>query len=183
MKKYDCSMKKYDFFRPPPRSGEKKKQDFCKNAQWRAKKLRERGSNTARPTKKGGGGLPIRSRSVDFGASILSRPVDSVDFGASISSCRVARSQPSTRRVVPIRSCRVVPTPCRHPADTLPTPCRHRRQDTKKPDSLNRGIGPQLSQGVARSQPSASSSFKYSCKRSRRSVRSCASILHRDANV
>ena len=42
-------------------------QDFCKKAQWRAKKLRERGSSTARPTEKGIGGLPIRSRPVDFG--------------------------------------------------------------------------------------------------------------------
>ena len=73
MKKYDFSLKKYDFLpsRPPFL------QDFCKNAQWRAKKLRERGSNTARPTEKGGGGLPIRS-------------------------CR-CRSV-SSRRVVPIRS-------------------------------------------------------------------------------
>ena len=37
-------------------------QDFCKKAQWRAKKLRERGSNAARQPRKGGGGLPIRSR-------------------------------------------------------------------------------------------------------------------------
>ena len=58
-------------------------QDFCKNAQWRAKKLRERGSSTARPTEKGIGGLLIGSRPVDFGASIGSRPVD---FGASIGS-------------------------------------------------------------------------------------------------
>ena len=53
-------------------------QDFCKNAQWRAKKLRERGSSTARPTEKGVGGLQIGARRVDFGASIRSI---SVDFG------------------------------------------------------------------------------------------------------
>ena len=77
MKKYDFSMKKYDFLpsRPPFL------QDFCKKAQWRAKKLRERGSNTARPTEKGGGGLPIGARPVDFGASIRSRPVDFVAIG------------------------------------------------------------------------------------------------------
>ena len=38
--------------------------------------MRERGSNTARPTEKGVGGLPIRSRPVDFGASIRSRRVE-----------------------------------------------------------------------------------------------------------
>ena len=88
-------------------------QDFCKNAQWRAKKLRERGSSTARPTEKGGGGLPIRSRFGRFGrfrrvvscrfGRFRSRfadfllsfradsvdSVDSVDFGASISARRV----------------------------------------------------------------------------------------------
>ena len=65
-------MKKYDFFLPsrPPFL-----QDFCKKAQWRAKKLRERGSSTARPTEKGVGGLPIGSRFGRFGAS---RPVDFV---------------------------------------------------------------------------------------------------------
>ena len=58
MKKYDFSMKSMTFFTLPPSF----LQDFCKKAQWRAKKLRERGSNTARPTEKGVGGLPIRSR-------------------------------------------------------------------------------------------------------------------------
>ena len=126
MKKYDFSMKKT----PPPsffyktfvkkRSGGQKNtllflqdfcknaqwrakkhppflQDFCKNAQWRAKKLRERGSSTARPTEKGIGGLPIRSRFGRFGASIRSISArradlecclcrDSVD---SVESCRV----------------------------------------------------------------------------------------------
>ena len=76
MKKYDFSMKKYDFF-ALHRAVEGKKtpsflQDFCKNAQWRAKKLRERGSSTARPTEKGVGGLPIGSRFGRFGASIRS---------------------------------------------------------------------------------------------------------------
>ena len=53
-----------------------KKYDFSPStAQWRAKKLRERGSSTARPTEKGGGGLPIGARFGRF------RSVDSVDFG------------------------------------------------------------------------------------------------------
>ena len=47
--------------------------------------MRERGSSTARPTEKGGGGLPIRSRFGRFGRF---RRVDSVDFGASIRSIR-----------------------------------------------------------------------------------------------
>ena len=113
-------MKKYDFF-ALHRAVEGKKhppflQDFCKNAQWRAKKLRERGSNTARPTEKGGGGLLIRSiRSISarrFGrfrrelrtsswrfvlirscrsmleCCLCRDSVDSVDFGASIRSIR-----------------------------------------------------------------------------------------------
>ena len=109
MKKYDFSMKKYDFLpsRPPLRSGGQKKQlqDFCKNAQWRAKKqtfckkaqwrakkLRERGSNTARPREKGGGGLPISARPVDFGASFRA---DSV----------------ASRRDLQTSSWRFVPTP------------------------------------------------------------------------
>ena len=124
--------------------------------------MRERGSNTARPTKKGGGGLPIGARPVDFGASFR---VDSVGFvaicrlplGVSRRFGRFRRDlQTSSWRFVPIRSrfrrdlqtsswrfvptpCRhhadTMPTPCRHPADTMPTPCRHRRRDTKKPDS------------------------------------------------
>ena len=97
------------------RSGGRKKkqlQDFCKKAQWRAKKLRERGSSTARPTEKGGGGSPnwrascrfrrdfqisswrfvaIRSRfsdfllafRVDFGARRVDFGARRVDFGAS----------------------------------------------------------------------------------------------------
>ena len=76
-------------FCPPLRSGVQKNtlllQDFCKKAQWSAKKLRERGSNTARPTEKGGGGprlarvlsisarrvVPIRSRRFGRVASIV----------------------------------------------------------------------------------------------------------------
>ena len=54
---------------------------FVKKAQWRAKKLRERGSSTARPTEKGGGGgLPIGSRFGRFGRF---RRADSVDFVVS----------------------------------------------------------------------------------------------------
>ena len=79
-------------------------QDFCKKAQWRAKKLRERGSNTARPTEKGRGGLPIGSRLGRFGRF---RRVASCRFGRfrrdlktsswcfvpirSVSSCRFGR--------------------------------------------------------------------------------------------
>ena len=51
-----------------------KKQNFCKKAQWVAKKLRERGSNAGRRPKKGGGGPPDsvaigrnRSQSVAIG--------------------------------------------------------------------------------------------------------------------
>ena len=116
MKKYDFSMKKYDFLpsRPPLRSGGQKnnyktfvknaqwrakKQTFCKNAQWRAKKLRERGSNTARPREKGGGGLPIGARPVDFGASFRA---DSV----------------ASRRDLQTSSWRFVPKPGATPRDT-----------------------------------------------------------------
>ena len=48
--------------------------------------MRERGSNTARTTEKGGGGLPIRSRFGRFGRFRRVDSVDSVDFGASIRS-------------------------------------------------------------------------------------------------
>ena len=115
------------FFAIPPyfyktfvkkRSGGQKKQTFCKKAQWRAKKLRERGSNTARPPKKGGGGLPIGSRfgrfgrfrrvdsvaicrlplgvSCQFGRFGRFRRVDSVNFGRDL--------QTSSWRFVPIVS-------------------------------------------------------------------------------
>ena len=116
-------------------------QDFCKNAQWRAKKLRERGSNTARPTEKDGGGLPIGARPVDFGASIRRascrfRRVDSV------TSCRFRRADtmptPTTRHKKPDSSIGGSgSTIARRRADTMPTPTtRH-----KKARFLNRGIG------------------------------------------
>ena len=151
MKKYDFSMKKYDFLpsRHPPFL-----QDFCKKAQWRAKKLRERGSNTARPTEKGGGGLPIGSRfgrfRRDFVAICRLPLVDSVESVAIRSiSARFRRDfvairrdfvaiSSRFRRDLQTSSCRFAPTPCRHPS-----------QDTKKARFLNRGIGHQLSQGVA----------------------------------
>ena len=69
-------MKKYDFL-----------QDFCKKAQWRAKKLRERGSSTARPTEKCVGGLPIGSRFGRFGR------VDSVASVASVVPIRAISSR------------------------------------------------------------------------------------------
>ena len=149
-------MKKYDFLpsRPPFL------QDFCKNAQWRAKKLRERGSNTARPTEKDGGGLPIGARPVDFGASIRR------------ASCRFRRA--SCRFGASIRS-RPVDSARRHHADT-----DDKTQKSPIPQSGDRAI---WLLGVARFYASTNSSRKYMCKRSKRSTRSCASILHRDANV
>ena len=92
-------------FCPPLRSGGQKKhppflQDFCKNAQWRAKKLRERGSNTARPTEKGIGGLPIGARFGRFRRVV------------SVVSCRFRRDLRTSswrfgrfRRVVSVVSC------------------------------------------------------------------------------
>ena len=83
-------MKKYDFFALHCAVDGKKHppflQDFCKNAQWRAKKLRERGSSTARPTEKGVGGLTIRSR---FGRDLRTSSWRFVLIRSS-RSCRVA---------------------------------------------------------------------------------------------
>ena len=95
MKKYDFSMKKYDFLPSTAQLRAKKHppflQDFCKNAQWRAKKLRERGSSTARPTEKGVGGSPdsvasCRFRRVDSVGFVVSRRADSVGF---VAICRL----------------------------------------------------------------------------------------------
>ena len=107
-------------FCPPLRSGGQKKQDFCKNAQWRAKKLRERGSSTARPTEKGGGGLPIGARPVDF-VAISSR------FRRDLrtSSCRFVPTPKPTPKPIPRRH------PSRHPGDTQ----ADKAQTQKKPDS------------------------------------------------
>ena len=110
-------MKKYDFLPSTAQWREKTPyfflQDFCKNAQWRAKKLRERGSNTARPTEKGVGGLPIGARPVDFGASVVPTP------------CRhPADTLPTPCRQPADNLQTTLPTPCRQPADHLPTPCR-----------------------------------------------------------
>ena len=63
--------------------------------------MRERGSNTARPTEKGGGGLPIGARPVDFGASFRA---DSVDFGASFRADSV--DFVASRRDLQTSSCR-----------------------------------------------------------------------------
>ena len=79
-------------------------QDFCKNAQWRAKKLRERGSNAARPTEKGGGGLPIGARPVDFGASFRSRFSRFRSVSVAIRSVSVAIRSISARRFGRFRS-------------------------------------------------------------------------------
>ena len=120
-------------------------QTFCKKAQWRAKKLRERGSNTARQPKKGGGGLPIGSRFARFGREKLT---SSWRFVASIGS-RFGRFRRvvscwwsiSSRRFVPVVDFDWVVS-CRHPS-RHPSRClrRRRRQDTKKPDSQRWGIG------------------------------------------
>ena len=111
-------MKKYDFLPSTAQWRAKKHppflQDFCKNAQWREKKLRERGSSTARPTEKGVGGLPIRSRFGRF------RRVVSVD---SVVSCRDLRT--SSWRFVLIRSIR-----------SSRVASKSRRKHKKKPDSL-----------------------------------------------
>ena len=137
--------------RPPflQRSGGQKKQTFCKKAQWRAKKLRERGSNAGRQPRKGGGGLPIRSR---FGrkASADALPIVSQGVGRCPGDCVAIGRKAS--------------------ADA-------EGKTQKKPDSL---IG---ESGYACLYASASSSFKYACKRSKRSVRSGASMVHRDAIV
>ena len=188
--------------------------------------MRERGSSTARPTEKGGGGSPdsvairsIRSisarrfgrfrrvdsvDSVDFGASIRSIsacrfvPIGSrrdsvarpVDFGASrrdlacflsISARRFGRfrsvsvairrvasrfgvlpvdfgasrrdSVDSVDSVASIRSVSVASRrdlACRVNSDHRGR-CRSQGANTKKARFLNGGIGPRLSQGVARS--------------------------------
>ena len=149
-------------------------QDFCKKAQWRAKKLRERGSNTARPTEKGGGGLPIRSRfgrdlqtsswrfvpirsvsarrfvpirsiSSRFADFILAFRADSVDF---VTSCRADS-------VDFVAICRLhLGVSCRFgrfrrvvPIRALP---KSRRKHKKSPIPQS-GDRAQLSQGVARS--------------------------------
>ena len=123
--------------------------------------MRERGSNTARPTEKGGGGSPdwvaIRSiRSISARRVVPIRSVSARRFGRvlSVSSCRVVpigscrvairRAGPvgfvairsirsvSARRVVPIRSVSARrDSACRA---CLPTP-KSRRKHKKKPDS------------------------------------------------
>ena len=67
--------------------------------------MRERGSNTARPTEKGVGGLPIRSR---FGRDSVAIRSISVDFGRFWSAACVA-----------IRSCRVVSKSRRDSVDSV----------------------------------------------------------------
>ena len=133
-------------------------QDFCKKAQWRAKKLRERGSSTARPTEKGGGVSRLCRDSVaicglPLGDSVAIRSISSISarrFGRfrrdlRTSSWRFGRFRRFRRvvswrfgrfgrfrRVDSVDSVAICGLPlgdsCRHPS-------RHRRQDTKKPDS------------------------------------------------
>ena len=103
--------------------------------------MRERGSNTARPTEKGGGGLPIRSRFGRFrsisarrfvpirsrsGLLLVSRRVDSVAICGLpfVVSCRFGRFRSfSARRVDSVDGDRH-----RHRQ-------RRRGANTKKPDS------------------------------------------------
>ena len=92
------------------RSGGQKKTNFCKNAQWMAKKLRERGSNTARPTEKGGGVSKL--------ARVLSI------FGRDLRT--------SSWRFVPIRS--ISARRFGRFGSTRPMP-KSRRKHKKKPDS------------------------------------------------
>ena len=124
-------------------------QNFCKKAQWRAKKLRERRSNAARPPKKGGGGLPIASIRSRFGrdsVAIRSRfgrdcvAKTRLHLGISRRLRRFGRDSVAIRSrfgrdsvaIASIWRADTLPmpqaTPCRHPADTLPmpqaTPCR-----------------------------------------------------------
>ena len=118
--------------------------------------MRERGSNTARPTKKGGGGSPDWVDWVDFGASIGSISSRFADFLLSFraDSRRADTLEPTpeptqkTRHHADTRAdtrADTMPTPeptqktrhpSRHHADTMPTPeptqkTRHRRQDTE----------------------------------------------------
>ena len=83
-------MKKYDFFALHCAVDGKKHppflQDFCKKCAVEGKKLRERGSSTARPTEKGVGGLTIRSR---FGRDLRTSSWRFVLIRSS-RSCRVA---------------------------------------------------------------------------------------------
>ena len=138
-------------------------QDFCKKAQWRAKKLRERGSSTARPTEKGGGGLPIRSirsisarrfgrfgriasRFADFLLAFRPDSVVSRRFGrvGRVASRRFGRASCRFRRVdsvdfgvsrrVDLECCL-----CRDSVDSVDSAhrgqCRSQGANTKKPDS------------------------------------------------
>jgi len=70
-------------------------QDFCKKAQWRAKKLRERGSNAARQARKGWGGSPdsvvIRPQSVVIRSWFADLPL--------VVSCRFGRFRSRFGRV------------------------------------------------------------------------------------
>ena len=114
-------------------------QTFCKKAQWRAKKLRERGSNAARQPKKGGGGLPIRSR---FGRDSVAIGRDSVQISTiSARRCLVdargdTKDKAQRRQNVAKNRLDFIVWACRCPADTLPTPeatpCRHPRRHPRR---------------------------------------------------
>ena len=137
-------MKKYDFLPSTAQWRAKKHppflQDFCKKAQWRAKKLRERGSSTARPTEKGVGGLPIRSRFGRFGRFRRVVSVDSVDFGASFRSIRSisARFGVLIVSVASIWSAACVAIRSIRSSRVL---SKSRRKHKKKPDSSIGGSG------------------------------------------
>ena len=132
--------------------------------------MRERGSNTAHPPKKGGGGLPIGACLADFVAfrSIRSRfDVDSVAI----------RSRKADF-ILPIGAFRSIGAfRCRFGRDSMPED-----KTQKSPIPYSRESGCLASLCVARFYASNSSSLKYACKRSKRSANSGASILHRDDN-
>ena len=75
-------------------------QDFCKKTQWRAKKLRERGSNAARPPKKGGGGSPDWSQPVAIGRAYVAIGRNRSLLVATGHATGRNRSQPVTQPVV-----------------------------------------------------------------------------------
>ena len=122
-------------------------QDFCKKSQWRAKKLRERGSNTARPTEKGGGGRPIGARPADFGASCRhprrrkrrEKTTRSTDTHADTRGDTHADTRGDTH--ADTRGAENVAKKRLHFCDWVGTRCRRGSQDTKKTRFPMEGIG------------------------------------------
>ena len=107
------------------RSGGQKKntsllQTFCKKSQWRAKKLRERGSNAARQPKKGGGGHRFGRDSVAIRCRF--RRVDALSMPCR---CRRQGAKTAKRREKLTSFFRF------RRVDALSMPCRCRRQGAK----------------------------------------------------